>query len=425
MNTIGTTQNQDTVNTLLANTADLVRNLAKPSGSMQTAPASSFLKLPDEVLTLLVNLIKELSRGSTGTKSADVATGAGGLSKPEGGILNSPSLPSFTGSVTTSTTSTPSATGNSGERTLNVAPLPSLVSPTTGSLSTTELPKAFNPPAIPSLLGGSTSLPTVNAVAGSSVSAGLSTASAESGSTGRTLNVAPLPSLISPTTGSLSTTELPKAFNPPAIPSLLGGSTSLPTVNAAASESEPATIGLTTASAESGATGRTLNVAPLPSLVSPTTGSLSTTELPKAFNPPAIPSLLGNTTSLPTVNASASETAPVTTGLALSTAPLPSLVSPTTGSLSTTELPKAFNPPAIPSLLGNSTTLPTVNAATSAIGSNGTSGASSSGIFVPSLTGNATLSALSSADGFSAAGASGIVDGSSTSTSNDFGNHFK
>ncbi|MEE9351758.1 MAG: hypothetical protein V3U78_05820 [Thiotrichaceae bacterium] len=66
-----------------------------------------------------------------------------------------------------------------------------------------------------------------------------------------------------------------------------------------------------------------------------------------------------------------------------------------------------------------------MNAATSAIGSNGTSGASSSGIFVPSLTGNATLSALSSADGFSAAGASGIVDGSSTSTSNDFGNHFK
>ncbi len=181
-----------------------------------------------------------------------------------------------------------------------------------------------------------------------------------------------------------ATTELPQAFNPPAIPSLTGGNTELPSVNAADS-------GVISGAA----TGRTLNVAPLPSLVS-STGSLSTTELPKAFNPPAIPSLTGGSTELPSVNAS--DSAPVRAS-----------------SNSNQAAASAFT---IPSLLGNgggSTT--------------STRSLNNPSIFIPSLLGNSTLSALSSTQGFSLTGVNGIVDNISTSDSeNSSGtrsNHFK
>ncbi len=215
--------------------------------------------------------------------------------------LNLPPLPSFnlgssvnsgtgSGAATTngSTGSTGSPENNSNGNAnasdsgtiLNTRPLPSLVS-ATGSLSTAGAPRAFNPPPIPSLLGNSTQLPSVNA-ADSALSTGQNTSpqsssvagSSAANTSGSTiLNTNQLPSLVS-ATGSLSTPDSPKAFNLPPIPSLTGGSTELPLVSA--SDSKPITTGL------SSSTNTPVN--------SDVSNSLSSS----IFNVPAIPSLLGS-----------------------------------------------------------------------------------------------------------------------------------
>ncbi|MEE9303923.1 MAG: hypothetical protein V3U84_09060 [Thiotrichaceae bacterium] len=354
MNVVGSILSQDVANRLSSNITNT--DIAKSVTAIRTSPG---LTVPDEVLSQLLNKIAELlsllKSGQGATQNTSLNAGIRDNDAPgvRGSTLTLPSLPSLSAGNNINGASPANAAG--GEN--NTLP-------------------SFS-------IGGNSS-------------------------TGRALNVAPLPSLVNPATGSLSTTELPKAFNPPAIPSLTGGSAALPTVNASDSALSSFT-GISDSASGNISTDRALNVAPLPSLVNPATGSLSTTELPKAFNPPAIPSLTGGSSELPSVNAS--DSLPIL----LSTAPTASTAASINSSQPSTSVDDTKNIFAIPSLLGSNDI-------------QGIRPPSTFGIPIPSLTGNMTLSALSSTQGFSLTGASGIVDGLSSDASDDDKtrtNHFK
>ncbi len=415
-----TTALQNTTNNSIANNHQTVNLQTKVLKSSVNQKPPKVPDVPDEVLLLFVNMIKELlgllkpdRPSETGKRGFSLtfpampsyrdSESAGEpmfndmpelpsfvASTPEGNSISDmrtadgetalklPPLPSFNtptsgGSTVASNSQQASAASTGGgqsasTRILRVAPLPSFVSPTTGSLSTADLPKAFNPPAIPSLTGGSSALPSVNAttpaITQNSQQTAVSTSQPE-----KILNVAPLPSFVSPTTGSLSTADLPKAFNPPAIPSLTAGSSALPTLsNTSSNESSPA--------------------------------SLSSSSSSVILNPHTIPSLTGGSPLQSTVksgSAFSSNFPSLTGGGALDTS-----------SSSSSSKPNVF----IPSLLGSGTSTSTVNETSTA---------------VPSLSGNATLAGLSSAQGFSLTGANQLVEGlgSSSDGQKSRGNHFK
>ncbi len=352
-------------------------------------------KMPDEVLSLFVNMIKELLGLLKYDTPRNVPEVRSGFS------LSFPALPIYRDSETSGTPMFE-----------DLAPLPRMVLKVTRPVS-------------------------------------------DQPDSGTSLKLPPLPSFVSPATGSLSTTDLPRAFNPPPIPSLTGGSSVLPSINANSANIAPAISKSSSSSTASQPSSRVLRVAPLPSFVSPATGSLSTTDLPRAFNPPPMPSLAGDSHALPQVNAvdsrtvtgatspAAGENRPVTL---LSHSPLPSL---TAGNLSTLKAPRASNPPTIPSLTGGSAALSSSSRNEQASGvpalipgggsrvfipslaSNGLS--LSSGLTstsVPRLAGNATLAALSSPDSFSVSGASQLVEnldagGNGQAPGGSRGNHFK
>ena len=312
------TRTQSNASTRAANSG-----LEKPSGptfeDLKTSASPEKLdKMTSDDLVALVNIIVLLigglrspsaGAGNVGGSPFNSSSGSNFIldfptlptmnntgDSSSGSSLKFPPLPSFnmgnSGSDGAGGDSTGSAVNVNGNI-LKTRPLPSLVNTSTGSLSTAGSPRAFNPPPIPSLMGNSTQLPSVSA-SDSSLSTGLSTSPQSNGSAGSSatssgvssttdteLNTRPLPSLVSPATGSLSTPDLPKAFDPPSIPSLTGNSTELPLVSA--SDNKPITTGLTANSQDTGAQGSG-------------SSSLATPADTTVFHVPAIPSLLGGST---------------------------------------------------------------------------------------------------------------------------------
>jgi hypothetical protein len=303
-----------------ANTGNDVGNsdtLSKPAGTIKDNTADDVIgKMPTEIIALLVNMIVGMVGG---LKPQSVGGSAFNSNSGSNFILKFPEMPSLTGGNQSSAGANskdgaakplmaipvlPSLMGSGKD---GAKPVDSIQETTRGATTSTTSSNnqtasaavnssgggsdtIFHVPPIPSLTGNSDTLPTVNATPVNTVPVNTTTVgfnATTGGNTPRTLNVNPLPGLVSPTTGSLSTTDLPKAFNPPAIPSLTGGSSELPLVSASDNSQVK---GLVT---------------------SPST--TTTTQSDTIFHVPAVPSLLGSGT-LQSLTSSLHPSSGVTTG---------------------------------------------------------------------------------------------------------------